>query len=47
MATKLNTIDELNPAIKQYIREVLADCFAQHIVNKSIRQVAEMSEKKE
>ena len=39
MAKKLNTIDELDPQIKQHIREVLASAIARHIVQISIDQV--------
>lgn len=39
MAKKLNTIDELDPQIKQHIREVLASAIARHIVQISIDEV--------
>ena len=39
MAKKLNTIDELDPQIKQHIREVLATAVARHIVQIYIEQV--------
>ena len=39
MAKKINTIDELDPQIKQHIREVLASAIARHIVQISIDEV--------
>lgn len=39
MAKRLNTIDELDPQIKQHIREVLANAIARNIVQQSINEV--------